>query len=471
VVDIQPANAPPNDMLSGTPYRLVRRLGQGAYGLVVEAEQVVLRRTVVIKILRRAHADCEEVEDRLRLEAQAIAALAPLTPHVVSVLDFGRTPDGRPYIVMERLEGRSLKDELAERGALPPAEAVAIAAQVLDGLAAAHDAGILHRDIKPDNVYLGVAPSGVRTVKLIDFGLAKVVRAGRPGAGPSPLAKPTDEGVMVGTPRYFAPEQARGEPAAASADLYSTGVVLYKMLTGHDPFQHCTNVYDLVIAHLTEAPRPPSATAPSFVPPALDAAVLKALAKSPLDRHADARAFRAALEAALYGPPPWWSQTTERVDGALPRPPLAIPALTLPAPSGAMLDEDTTEPQTLPIVRPRPRRTGARKVAACALAALAAFAVAVLLLVLRASRAAPAAMVPSVPPPSATAPAQAETLPPASSASALPEAEPIASAQPSNPVRASAHREPAHVPRTARAVAPPTAPPAAAPHRLFGTEP
>jgi eukaryotic-like serine/threonine-protein kinase len=245
MIDPRPATATApsfRDTLAGTPYRFIRNLGEGAYGVVVEAEQMALRRAVVVKVLRPTHAAREDLVDRLLLEAQAIAALSPLTPHVVCVLDFGRTPDGRPYIVMEHLEGRSLKDELAERGAPPPAEAAEIAVQILEGLAVAHDAGILHRDIKPDNVFLHSGIGGVRTVKLIDFGLAKLVGEARERRGPSPLAKPTDEGVMLGTPRYFAPEQARGDATTASSDLYATGIVLYKMLAGHDPFWRCTNV-------------------------------------------------------------------------------------------------------------------------------------------------------------------------------------------------------------------------------------
>ncbi len=309
-----------SDPLEGTAYRFVRRIGEGAYGLVVEAEQLTLRRPVVIKLLHRAHADRADVVDRLRLEAQAVAALAPLTPHVVSVLELGRTPDGRPFIVMERLEGGSLRDLL---DALPPSEAVAIAAQVLEGLAVAHEAGIVHRDVKPENVFLCRGKDGQTLVKLIDFGLAKLVHeatnASPRGAGPAPLAKPTDEGVLLGTPRYFSPEQARGLPATSASDVYSAGVVLYAMLAGRDPFPKARNVYHLVRAHLLEDPAPPSRVSaesglpvPLPIPPALDAAVLRAMAKRPEDRFPSARAFRDALLAALEPSARW--QHTEKLD-------------------------------------------------------------------------------------------------------------------------------------------------------------
>jgi serine/threonine-protein kinase len=335
-----------NDALSGTPYRFIRMLGEGSYGVVLEAEQVALRRVVVVKVLRLTHAAREDLVDRLRLEAQVIAALSPLTPHVVSVLDFGRTPDGRPYIVMERLEGRSLKDALTERGALSPAEAGEIAVQILDGLAVAHNAGILHRDIKPDNVFLHTGVGGVHTVKLIDFGLAKLVGEARGRRGPSPLAKPTDEGVTLGTPRYFAPEQARGDAPTASSDLYAAGIVLYKMLAGHDPFWRCTNVYDLVRAHLTEVPPPPSTCGASGLPLPLDAVVLKALAKRPEDRHSSARAFRVEIEGALgAGAGVGW--TTQRLAPAVARARLAAARPPPPLPA-----EDSSDAPTLVMARP-----------------------------------------------------------------------------------------------------------------------
>ena len=258
---------------------------------------------MVIKLLHAQHAGQEQVADRLRLEAQAVAALAPRTPHVVQILDFGHTGAGRAYIVMEHLEGRTLGDELAAHGLLPPVEAVDIAVQILDGLAAAHDAGIIHRDVKPDNVFLCPSPSGGRTVKLLDFGLAKLARDLSGEGGPAPLVKPTEEGTILGSPLYFSPEQASGNPATPRSDLYSTGVVLYHMLAGRPPFGAGDNLYVLVTAHLATPPPPLSAVAPQPIPEALDRAVQKALAKRPEDRHESAGAFRAALERALVSAP------------------------------------------------------------------------------------------------------------------------------------------------------------------------
>jgi hypothetical protein len=301
-------------------------------------------------------------------------------------------------------------------------------------------------------------------VKLIDFGLAKILRDPRRGAGPAPLAKPTDEGVMLGTPRYFAPEQSRGELTSASADLYSAGVVLYKMLAGHDPFQHCTNVYDLVVAHLSEAPRPPSESAPNFIPGVLDAAVLKALAKHPADRHADARAFRAAIATPLHATPLRRWQSTERLDGPVPMVHAAIPA-HVPKPAASTFAYDLEDGQTVAIVRPRPRpsRGGSRYAAAAIGAVLGMGAAVVFMRTEIASLASPADPGPSA---SAAEPGAAQA--PASQGSAATDsasAEPRPSATPATTPPRPSHQAGARGVTPGAASAPP------APHRLFGTDP
>jgi eukaryotic-like serine/threonine-protein kinase len=483
---------PPRDVLAGTPYRFVRRLGQGTYGLVVEAVQIALCRPVVIKILHLAHAQNDDVVDRLRLEAQAIAALAPRTPHVVSVLELGRTPDGRPYIVMERLDGRSLKDELAARGSFTPYEAVKIAVQMLDGLAVAHDAGILHRDVKPDNVFLCPSKGDRPVVKLIDFGLAKLVSGG-PRSGPAPLAKPTDEGVVLGTPRFFAPEQARGLPATAASDLYSTGVVLYTMLTGRDLFPTCTNVYQMVRAHLVDTPQLPSEVAPNAIPPALEAAVMKALEKRPADRHADARAFRAAIIAAVTT-----GDSTSIGASRVIAPPTASPVVhpqpssREPAPSSVTATRSAVPQTPLVMVRsadgsviipepgaPRPARSprarsrtrpaafGAAFGAAVGLAAVASI---VAVWALRSRHVVVAAAAP-VSPVEATPESSAAT-PPCITGSVDKPCGVSAQPPPAVPGSAGPRRAPPASARPRDETPPPTPPPApTAPHRLFGSEP
>ncbi|WP_437288816.1 serine/threonine-protein kinase [Sorangium sp. So ce406] len=288
------------DALEGTPYRALRALGRGGMGEVVEAEHRALRKRVVVKLVRRAFAHDPRFADRLRVEAQALAAVS--SPHVVAVLDLGQTPAGRPYFVMERLEGTTLGEELGRRGALPVAEAIDVVRQVLAGLSAAHRLGLVHRDVKLDNVFLcapGAAPGGGRVVKLLDFGVAKVLdggaAAGAPGAStPLPLAGPaypTEAGLLVGTPRTASPEQARCQPVDARADVYAVGLLMYTLVVGHGPFAHIEDALGVLRAHVMETPALPSRCAAQRIPAALDRAVLKALAKRPEERFQSAEAF------------------------------------------------------------------------------------------------------------------------------------------------------------------------------------
>jgi serine/threonine-protein kinase len=263
-------------------------------GELFEAEHAAIGRRVAVKLLHRHLRWRRDLVDRMRLEGQALGHLEH--PNVVQAIDFGLTWEDRPYLVMERLAGRTLADEVAARGALPAAEAIDLVAQALSGLSAVHRAGLLHRDIKLDNVFVCDAAAGRgRIVKLLDFGVAKVVSA-RAG-GPAPLPVPTAEDVAMGTPRFFSPEQAAGGPIDARSDVYAMGIVLYALLAGRGPFDHLTALADVLGAHIATPPAPPSQHAP--VPAALDAAVLRALAKRPADRFPSAAAF--AEELARIG--------------------------------------------------------------------------------------------------------------------------------------------------------------------------
>ncbi|WP_437307788.1 serine/threonine-protein kinase [Sorangium sp. So ce388] len=302
------------DALEGTPYRALRALGRGGMGEVIEAEHRALRKRVVVKLVRRALAHDPRFADRLRVEARALAAVS--SPHVVAVLDLGETPAGRPYFVMERLEGTTLGEELARRGALPVAEAIELVRQVLAGLSAAHRVGLVHRDVKLDNVFLcapgAAAPGGARVAKVLDFGVAKVldggVAAGAPGApgAPSSLpvagpAYPTEAGLLVGTPRTASPEQARCQPVDARADVYAAGLLMYTLLVGQGPFAHLDGALEVLEAHVREVPCPPSLRAAQAIPPALDRAVLRALAKRPEERFQSAEAFAEELGRIAAG--------------------------------------------------------------------------------------------------------------------------------------------------------------------------
>ena len=257
-------------------------------GELFEAEHTAIGRRVAVKLLHRHLRWRRDLVDRMRLEGQALGHLEH--PNVVQAIDFGLTWEDRPYLVMERLAGRTLAGELAARGALPAAEAVDLVVQALSGLSAVHQAGLLHRDIKLDNLFVCDAAGGLgRVVKLLDFGVAKVV--GARAGGPAPLPVPTAEDVAMGTPRFFSPEQAAGGPIDARSDVYAMGIVLYALVAGRGPFDDLTTLADVLGAHVATPPDPPSRHAREPVPAELEAAILRALAKRPIDRFPTAAAF------------------------------------------------------------------------------------------------------------------------------------------------------------------------------------
>ncbi len=219
------------------------------------------------------------------------------------VLDFGVTRSDRPFLVLERLSGHTLHDELQARGPLPWEEAARYARQALGALDEAHRAGLVHRDVKLQNIQLcdPRRPGEARFVKLLDFGIAKVVH----GAGrnaPAPLLVPTEQGLIPGTPKFFSPEQAMGMAVDARTDVYAMGVVLFHLLVGHGPFPRAKDAVQAAMAHVRERPEPPSAFTKQPIPSALDAVVLRALAKRPEERFATAAEMEAALAPAVLSP-------------------------------------------------------------------------------------------------------------------------------------------------------------------------
>jgi serine/threonine protein kinase len=280
------------DPLAGTPYRGMMPLGSGGMGEVVEALHIELDRVVVVKLLHDSLASEPKLVDRLRVEARTLATLAH--PHIVSVSDFGRTPSGRPYFVMERLQGRTLRQILEVRGALPVGEAIEYVRQVLSALSATHQLGIIHRDVKADNVFLCIHDHPRPFVKLLDFGIAKVLGGAGRQQGPIPQY-PTAEGILLGTPRSLAPEQALGKPVDARTDIYAVGILLYTLVAGVGPFPGALDQQELITAHVKEPPPPPSRVAPQPLPAELEGAILKALAKRPEDRFQSADLFEAEL--------------------------------------------------------------------------------------------------------------------------------------------------------------------------------
>jgi serine/threonine protein kinase len=297
----------PVDRVLGGRYRLRRLLAVGGMGAVWAAEDAVLGREVAVKVLGEALADDRRARLRLRREARAAARLAH--PAIARVLDLGEE-DGRPYLVMELLHGESLAARLARGGPLAPAEAVGVVAAAADALDLAHRAGIVHRDVKPGNVF--VTRGG--EVKLLDFGIARA-------ADETALTG----GDLLGTAAYLAPERVLGHDATPAADVYALGVLLYELLAGRPPFAGDCGAA-LAMAQVHAQPPPLGAVAPS-VPPALAAACERALAKDPAARPPSAAALAALLRSTLpAGPTPPQPVPTPAGSPSPTHPPPAAPA-------------------------------------------------------------------------------------------------------------------------------------------------
>lgn len=263
-------------------YRVLAPLGSGGVGLVYRGEQPVIDRPVAIKVLKAEYARDPNHARRFLEEARSVSAARH--PGIIDVFSFGQTPAGVPYLVMELLEGEPLDALLARRGSLPPKEALSLLIPMLNALSAAHAAGVIHRDLKPGNVFIVQLRDGTTFPKLLDFGLA---RRGEAGA----MVRQTSVG---GTPLYIAPEQLRGEAVGPRTDLYSLGCLAYEMVVGAPPFT-AVNLHELLDQHLTLAPPPLRARAPS-VPVEFERLVLRMLAKDPLERPATALEVREQLE-------------------------------------------------------------------------------------------------------------------------------------------------------------------------------
>src|ERR1039457_576613 len=252
-------------------YRVAARLGSGGMADVYLAHDTLLGRQVALKLLHHRFAEDQEFVERFRREASSAAGLSH--PNVVAVFDRGEW-NGTYYIAMEYLPGRSLKAVVREHGPLSPPDAIDIVVQILLAVRFAHRRGIIHRDIKPHNVILDEEGRA----KVTDFGIAR--------AGASDM---TLTGSIMGTAQYLSPEQAPGHTVSGRSDLYAVGIILYELLTGTVPFDGETAVA-IAFKQVSAEPRPPSESQPG-VPAALDAVVLRALAKDPARRFADAEEF------------------------------------------------------------------------------------------------------------------------------------------------------------------------------------
>jgi serine/threonine protein kinase len=287
---------PHDDALLGTclggRFHLRALIGTGAYGRVYRAEQVTLLRDVAIKILDPRLAQDPEFVDQLHAEALITSRLSH--PNIVSVIDFGRTDDGLVYIVMELLRGCTLTELNARAWPMPLERIGQILKQILHGLEEAHALGIVHADLKSDNILVEQRASG-DLVKVVDFGIARLLDPFLPRHG----GLDVKSGTISGTPEYMAPEVIRGHKPTPSADLYAAGVVLYQLLTGRLPFEN-PSFMKVLRSHL-EDPVPALAVArpEGSVPPAWEAVVHRALAKAPAARFQSAAEFREGIEASL----------------------------------------------------------------------------------------------------------------------------------------------------------------------------
>ena len=260
----------------GGRYRLGERLGHGGMGEVFAAHDLRLDREVALKLLRADLAEQDGMRERVVAEARLAARLSH--PHVVGVLDTGEQ-DGRPFVVMERLSGRTLRDELSD-GPLPAERVRDVGLQVLRALAAAHDLGIVHRDVKPGNVL----DAGMGTWKVADFGIAKWVHADETLTG---------TGELLGSPSYLAPERIEGQQAGPASDLYAVGVLLYEALCGRKPFEG-DDPFSLATAIRDGAFEPPASVVPD-ADPGIVAVIERAMRLDPAERYESAEAMAAAL--------------------------------------------------------------------------------------------------------------------------------------------------------------------------------
>ncbi len=248
-------------------FEILERVGDGGTGVVYRAKQLSVDRIIAVKVLGAHVSTDPQWMKRFQNEARAACKLEH--PNTVRVLDFGQTREGLLFIAMEYLHGRSLRAEIERSGRMQPVRVLQIVSQISASLAEAHMMGIIHRDIKPDNVFLVDMKGGGDMVKVLDFSVAK---------SDSPDAQLTRVGVVFGTPAYMSPEQGRGIPLGPASDLYAVGIVAYEMLTGRPPFQ-ATIPTEVVMMHLRNAPPPMQG-----VPPALASLVMRTLEKDPKRR-------------------------------------------------------------------------------------------------------------------------------------------------------------------------------------------
>jgi serine/threonine protein kinase len=370
------AGLAPGSVIGGK-YRLTQLIGKGRASEVWAGEDVSSGQALALKLLSGALATDREYVERFKREAQVLAALR--NPHIVHVHDHGQTPEGLLYAAMDLLQGESLQQRLGRKGALPAAEACALLDQVLDALTAAHRVGVVHRDIRPENVMLVADAQGRGSVKVLDFGAAGV----EGGKG----KQLTVAGAMLGTPQYAAPEQLRNEKTDARTDLYSVGCLAYALVVGEPPFQDVSPV-KVMMSQMKDPPPPMQQRRPGLALPAgYEDWVLIAMAKKPEERFADASAMRDQLRRVASGQ----GLSVPRPAAAAPAPAAAPPPVAQPrpgaptaaAPPAAAAPARPAARPGAPVVVPQPAASAGGAWKIIAIAAVAVVALVVFLLVRR----------------------------------------------------------------------------------------
>lgn len=273
-------------------YRIYNKIGAGGWSHVYRAEHKGLNKVIALKVLHEHYAtDAEKV---MRFQKEALAASSLQHPNIAAVQDYGLLPNGQPFIAMDYVTGTSLADKINECTTLSLTEAIKISIQICNGLAFAHERGFVHRDLKPGNIMIAQDESGQPLVKILDFGLAKLVEE-------TDTTRLTKTGDVLGTPAYMSPEQCKGQGLDHRSDLYSLGCVIYELVTGHPPFQADTAL-DCMIKHYTEEPPPMVSSTSDVTAKALEIVVLRALQKRAADRYNSAMELRKDLLAVLDSP-------------------------------------------------------------------------------------------------------------------------------------------------------------------------
>jgi eukaryotic-like serine/threonine-protein kinase len=321
-------------------YRIVRFLASGGMAEVYEAEAIATGRRVALKAMRYNLARDPEAAERFRGEAQMVSLIAH--PNVVELIDFGTREDGMPFMVMELLEGRPLSEAIASKS-FTPADSLKVILQACEGLAAAHERGVVHRDIKPDNLFLQNAPGGGDPiVKILDLGIGKLLAV-------APTSNMSRAGMIFGTPNYMAPEQCLGQAAGPATDIYSLGAVLCEALTGAAPFSD-PSYLSVLMRHVSEPLSWPSEVAARRgVPPEAEGVVRRAMAKRPEDRHESMLDFQRDVAGLLtrirrsrFPPPPSVAASApQSIAPSAPPSALTMPSVSLPPSSIAIASTGT----------------------------------------------------------------------------------------------------------------------------------